>query len=367
MGSDSELVQGGASHTLTMAAVTKRFSDTISCFCFNGDKSKLALCPNTDEIWIYAKKGNEWEEECVLREHSQVVTGLDWGAKTNRIVSCSQDRNAYVWTFENGKWKPTLVILRLQRAATYVSWSPKEDKFAVASGAKLVCICYFEDDNNWWVSKHIKKHRSTVLSVQWHPNNVLVATASSDGHARVFSAWTKGVDKRGVVSPIPDPEKKAEHFGECLLEYECGGFVKDVSWSPSGNLLAFAAQDSTISVADVAQGQTDPAVHKLTTLPLARCLFTSEAEVVAGGFDCEPYVFQVSSGSIKLGKALDEKKEQASKGTSNLKMWQNMDKKGKATTEERLKTKHQNAIVDIAVVGDNKVVTAGLDGSLVWW
>merc|ERR1711991_442733 len=208
MGSDSELVQGGASHTLTMAAVTKRFSDTISCFCFNGDKSKLALCPNTDEIWIYAKKGNEWEEECVLREHSQVVTGLDWGAKTNRIVSCSQDRNAYVWTFENGKWKPTLVILRLQRAATYVSWSPKEDKFAVASGAKLVCICYFEDDNNWWVSKHIKKHRSTVLSVQWHPNNVLVATASSDGHARVFSAWTKGVDKRGVVSPIPDPEKR---------------------------------------------------------------------------------------------------------------------------------------------------------------
>ena len=203
-----------------------RFSDTISCFCFNGDKTKLALCPNTSEIWIYAKKGAEWEEECVLQEHSQVVTSLDWGTKTNRLVSCSQDRNAYVWTFENGKWKPTLVILRLQRAATHVTWSPKEDKFAVSSGAKLVCICYFEDENDWWVSKHIKKHRSTVLSVAWHPNNVLVATASSDGHARVFSAWTKGVDKRGVVSPIPDPEKKAEHFGECLLDWDVGSFVK---------------------------------------------------------------------------------------------------------------------------------------------
>lgn len=343
-----------------------RFADTVSCFCFNGDKSKLALCPNTSEIWIYAKQGAEWEEECVLTEHSQIVTSLAWGAKTNRIVSCSQDRNAYVWTFENNKWSPTLVILRLQRAATYVSWSPKEDKFAVASGAKLVCICYFEDEHNWWISKHIKKHRSTVLSVEWHPNNVLVATASSDGHCRVFSAWTKGVDKRGIVSPIPDPEKKAEVFGECLLDFDVGSFVKDVAWSPSGNLLTWVAQDSSISVADVSQGQVAPAVHKLTTLPLNRCAFVNETSVVAGGYDCEPYMFQVSSGSIKLGKALDEKKDASAKGTSNLKMWQNMDKKGEAATEERLKTKHQNAIIDLQVLGD-KVVTAGLDGSLVWW
>ena len=344
-----------------------RFSDTVSCFCFNGDNTKLALCPNTSEIWIYAKKGSDWEEECVLSEHSQVVTSLSWGVKTNRLVSCSQDRNAYVWTLEGAKWKPTLVILRLQRAATHVAWSPKEDKFAVASGAKLVCICYFDDENDWWVSKHIKKHRSTVLSVAWHPNNVLVATASSDGHARVFSAWTKGLDKRGVVSPIPDPEKKCESFGECLLDWDMQAFVKDVAWSPSGNLLAWVAQNSTLSVADVSQGQAEPAVHRLTTLPLSKCVFTNETSVVAGGYDCEPYLFQVSSGSVKLAKSLDSKTAAASKGTSNLKMWQNMDKKGEAKTDEKLATKHQNAICDLSYIGDNKVVTAGLDGSLVWW
>ncbi len=241
-----------------------RFSDNVSCFSFNGDKSKLALCPNNSEIWIYAKNGEEWEEECVLREHTELVTGLDWGVKTNRIVSCSQDRNAYVWSFDNGRWMPTLVILRLQRAATFVAWSPREDKFAVSSGAKLVCICYFEDEHDWWVSKHIKKHRSTVLSVKWHPNNVLVATASSDNRARVFSAWTKGVDKRGAVCPIPDPEKKAETFGECLLEWDAGAWVKDVAWSPSGNLLAFISQDASVAVADVSQGQVPPAVVKLS-------------------------------------------------------------------------------------------------------
>jgi len=27
-----------------------------------------------------------------------------------------------------------------------------ENKFAVGSGAKTVCICYYEQDNNWFVN-----------------------------------------------------------------------------------------------------------------------------------------------------------------------------------------------------------------------
>lgn len=33
-----------------------------------------------------------------------------------------------------------------------LSWSfslPAENKFAVGSGAKTVCICYYEQENNW--------------------------------------------------------------------------------------------------------------------------------------------------------------------------------------------------------------------------
>lgn len=130
--------------------------------------AEVAFCPNNNEVHIYKKQGADWVQEAVLAEHDQVVTGLDWAPKTNRLVSCSQDRNAYVWTFEQGRWKPTLVILRINRAATQVKWSPDgarpsfrvgasffmatkintpsftEKKFAVASGAKCVSICYFE-------------------------------------------------------------------------------------------------------------------------------------------------------------------------------------------------------------------------------
>ena len=94
-------------------------------------------------------------------------TFIDWFS-VDELWVCIQDRNAYVWTQQpanNGlpRWKPTLVILRINRAATCVRWSPLENKFAVGSGARLVSVCYFESDNDWWVSKHIKKQfRSTV-------------------------------------------------------------------------------------------------------------------------------------------------------------------------------------------------------------
>jgi len=93
-----------------------------------------------------------------------------------------------------------LVLLRVNRAATCCKWSPQEDKFAVGSSSKMVCICFFEKENNWWVSKTIKKpHKSTILSVAWHPtDNTVVATASSDFKCRLFSVYIKEVDGKYV-------------------------------------------------------------------------------------------------------------------------------------------------------------------------
>jgi hypothetical protein len=73
-----------------------------------------------------------------------------------------------------------------------------EDKFAVASGSKAVSVCYFEEQNDWWVSKHIKRHESTVTDIAWHPNNILLASSSSDNTVKVVSAFIRETDKRYV-------------------------------------------------------------------------------------------------------------------------------------------------------------------------
>ena len=95
-----------------------------------------------------------------------LISAIDWHPTSNYIVTCAHDRNAFVWSFDEGekKWKPSLVILRIERAALDCRWSRDGQKFAVASSAKCVPVCYYESDNNWWVSKMIKKHKSSVLS-----------------------------------------------------------------------------------------------------------------------------------------------------------------------------------------------------------
>lgn len=67
-----------------------------------------------------------------------------------------------------------------------------ENKFAVGSGARVISVCYFEKENDWWVSKHIKKPiRSTVTTLDWHPNNLVLVAGLTDFRVRVFSAYIK--------------------------------------------------------------------------------------------------------------------------------------------------------------------------------
>jgi len=229
-----------------------------------------------------------------LREHDALVTGIDWAASTNRIVSSSQDRNAYVWELQDNEWRPTLVILRLQRAATSVSWSPDgarrvsahvlpplavragdhararafvscaEAKFAVGSGEKLVAVCYFESQNNFWVSKHLRRHGSTVLGVSWSPSALLLATGCADSRARIVSAYVKGVDKSGKQTPFgEDPA-----FGTVLAEYACAGWVHAAAWHPNGTTVVFASHDSRVTVVSLLSPEAPLQVIRLRGLPI---------------------------------------------------------------------------------------------------
>ena len=202
------------------------------------------------------------------------------------LTPAAPDRNAYVWEPSPHGWKPTLVLLRINRAATCVRWAPSETKFAVGSGARLVPVCYFEEEDNWWVSKHLKKPiRSTITAVAWHPNSVLLAAGSTDGHARVLSSFIKGVDAR------PDPSVWGERlpFNTVCGEYlnNTAGWVHGVAFSPSGNALAFAAHDSSLTVVyPSAPDQPPRAVISVTTqlLPFMSLVWSSESEIIAAGY-----------------------------------------------------------------------------------
>ena len=98
-------------------------------------------------------------------------------------------------------------MLRIKRAATVVRWSPNEDKFAVGSGDRMISVCYFEKVQNWWLSLHIKKPKSTVTCLDWHPNNILLGCGSTDFKARIFVSFIKGVDNPDSPPSVWTPSK----------------------------------------------------------------------------------------------------------------------------------------------------------------
>jgi len=355
-----------------MSVEVHQLEQSITCHGWNGDYTKIALCPNNNQVKIYAKKGDGYELEHTLQEHDSIVTGIHWGKKSNRIVTCGQDRNAYVWKFENGTWKPTLVILRINRAATDVKWSPNEDKFAVASGAKTVSVCYFEKDNDWWVSKHIKKFESTVLKIDWHPNNILLATASADNLARVVSGFVRGIDKKPgethFGSRLP--------FGELLAEYPANGWMHSIGWSPSGDELAFTSHDSTLTVMDCATAT--PTVLKLRELPLVDLLWVNNTTIVGAGHNFFPRTFVKSAEGWKVGRNLDEQKAAGPAKTTGTRaafnMFQSKVETGQAGSSAmtNIKTKHKNLVNRVCAAGGSHgayslISTSSLDGKLVLW
>ncbi|RKP26739.1 actin-like protein ARPC3 [Syncephalis pseudoplumigaleata] len=358
-----------------MTSITDHlFPFGIAAHAYNKDRSQVAVCLDTSDVHIYDT--TSWTLLTKLTEHDELVTGIDWAPETNRIVTCSQDRNAYVWTQEpNGTWKPTLVLLRINRAATHVRWSPREDKFAVASGARCVAICYFEEDNDWWVSKHLKKPiRSTVLCVDWHPNNVLLAVGGADMRAYVLSAYIKGVDSK----PPPSPWGEKLPFNTICAEYvnPAGGWIHSVAFSPSGDALAFTGHDACITLAY-------PGTGAVTTIPTDRLPYLSmvwinEHRLVAAGHDCAPAYFEGQGDQWQFVKALDAKEvKKAANTNSAFNMFKQMDSRGitsKNTAEGKteLSTLHQNTITMVRAFrrsseGVSEFSTSGVDGRLVVW
>ena len=331
----------------------------------------LALSPNTSEVWIYsnchAADPAAWERAHVLKQHDLVVSAIDWHAGTNKIVTCSHDRSAFVWVWEGGAWAPQVVILPHRMACMDVKWSPDGLKFAVASGSKKALIGFYEASNNWWVARESRRHKSTVLSVAWHPSSQVLATVATDYVCRVTSAFVEGVD----AAPAATPFGALPEAGEVLTEFEITrAWINDVAWSPSGRALAFAGHDSLLHV--VTFGGEAPTLQtiKCPTLPAMRLLFLSESALVTAGHSLNPELYVCAPGAVPIwsfSAYLDKRPadgagakavggvaaaramfaSKASKGTSSS----GGGGSGGGSGDTEVWTKHQNAIIGIKGYG----------------
>jgi len=244
--------------------------------------------------------------------------------------------------------------------------------FAVGSGARLLSVCYFDPENNWWVSKHIKKPiRSTILAVDWHPSNHLIAVGSCDFKCRVFSAALKEIaDKPQASLWMP----KLSKFGTLLAEFSTeSGWVHGVKFSPSGDQLAWVSHDSSVNLVNCNNMEK---VHSIRTsyLPYMCLLWLTEGSFVTAGHNMAPDLYYATGSNIEFGARLDVKKQKAEAGNmSAMARFQKLDVQGKAETEgTTLHTTHANCITEVRRIAGpaakvSQFSTSGKDGKVVIW
>jgi len=359
------------------------FQSSINVHAWNKDHSELAISPNTRDVWIYSatnEKVSGWKKIHELEGHQKRVTGIDWSHASDSIVTSSHDRNAYVWTKQNSEWKPTLVVLRIGRAATCCKWSPNGEKFAVGSGSKQIPVCHYEASQDMWVAKMIKKAaKSSILALDWSPNNMFIIAGGSDFKCRVFSAFIKGVDTDCKVEDYGGAidSKKASSFGTALCEFDASrGWIESCRFSPSGMRFAFTGHDSTVHFGSFADGQSTVQTLQRRELPLRCIAFLTDTVAVGAGYDCVPVLYEydgsewLEKGPLDTGaksKAAPKKKESAF-GGAFLK-FQNASKygAGNKSGDAALPFRHQNMVNDIDVYADDKFTTSSVDGRVLFW
>ncbi|KAL7713354.1 Actin-related protein 2/3 complex subunit [Entamoeba marina] len=337
--------------------------ETISCHCWNKDGTKIAYSPCSKEIVIAKFENGKFTTEARLKEHDARVTGIDWAPESNRIVSCSEDRNALVWTQnEKDEWMHVLVLLRIDFAATDVKWSPNEQKFACASGNKLVAICKYNEEQ-----------------IAWSPDSLTVAAASTDFRARIFNAFSKGLDQKGATSPFTtlDISSPKCRLGSFLYEAEVPGWVQSVAYTPSGYTCVFVSHDSSISFIEANNGEPYVQTIKTKFLPFLDVLCLTDNKVVAVGHNFSPCLFERQEDGWVFTKELDQKKEvKAAESMSAMDKFKSMTARGTAavvSAVEEIPTRHKNTVTCVRAIKYDEnwncleFSTSGVDGNLVIW
>ena len=238
---------------------------------FSPDGSRIATASEDGSVRLWNSKTGE--EQMALDGHAGPVRSVYWSPDGDQIVSGGNDGLPRVWDAASGE--ALLVLPGHTEDVVIVTWSADGRRIAsqgldaivkvwdAATGGLIFQISnatpessskrgfvQFSPDGNWLVvgGSRVNGLRiwDTSTSVPilfghtfgqewggWSPDGTLIATAGTDGSARLWDATT----------------------GQQLKEFDQGSYWSD--WSPDGTRLVFAegVGANTLSVWDIASGE----------------------------------------------------------------------------------------------------------------
>ncbi|MEM9217281.1 MAG: AAA-like domain-containing protein [Cyanobacteria bacterium P01_F01_bin.150] len=226
--SDGHLLHTLRGHTGTVRAVS-----------FSPDGSLLASVGNDNTVKLWQANDNKtgFREVQTFTNHGDDVRDVAFNPDGRLLASVGDDRTVIVWDVVNRKrWK----TLRGHTSYLHtVQFSP--DGQLVASGGGDASIRLWHVQTGELLAS-LDDHGSWIRSLDFSPDGRLLASASFD---RTVKIWQIEGCQSQSFGEAPRRDSK------CRLVTTLNGHlgrVEDVSFHPSGNLLASSSRDGTVKL-----------------------------------------------------------------------------------------------------------------------
>ena len=361
--------------------------DGISCLTFNKDFTKVALSQKDNIIYIYSVKDlmktDTWKLEHKLEAHVQYVSGLDWNAHTNSILSCSYDKTSFVWECSSGKWTPSNVVTTTKLGYLCCKWNSRGDKFCEGTSGKNLFIGYFETkkkDTNWWMGIPVKTpktdakskslHHSSVVCCEIDPTSLFVLSGSTDFHVCVSSCYLPDIDDKY----LDDKTKPlAQEFGTLIYDFRPNCWINSVAWTPSGSLGFASGQDASIVVINHKENKNE--VIKCKHTPVTLIVPNGENSFLAVCYDRNILEYEKKGDKWDVKRTIST--NQGKKGTGPAKgtvaqqtaKFQQMNvqkKENLAVTAKQASHLHKSLISSLNIKGKD-IITTDVSGFVKYW
>ena len=346
----------------------------ISCLAFNKDFKKVALSKKDNIIYIYKvvdlMKPDTWELEDKLDSHVQYISGLDWNAHTNEILSCSHDKTSFVWEYSDKKWIPSNVVATTKLGYLCCKWNSRGDKFCEGTSAKHLFIGYYNTDSKWWMGRNIKCHKSSVVCCEIDPTSLFVISGSTDLRVFVSSCYIESVDDKHLTDAT---KPLAQKFGDIIFEFRANCWLNSVAWNKSGSLGYAAGQNATIAVINYKDKKTD--VIKCKHSPVTLVIPTGESSFLAVCYDRNILEYEKKGDNWEIKKTITtdqgNKAGGGAKGnvSSALQRFEKMGtqkKENLAVTSKQASHLHKSLISSLTIK-DKDIITTDLSGFVKRW
>ena len=359
----------------------------ISHFCFNNDFTEVAISKKNNMIEIYKinniKDFSSYKLLYTLSMHNQYISGLDWHSKTNKILSCSYDKSSFVSSYDKNKknYISENVIVSTKLGFLTCSWNNRGDKFVLGSSNRQLIIGYFNKENNWWIGKNIKCHKSSVTCAKISTNNLFVISGSIDMKVYISSCYIKDVDEQFITN---DMKNLIKDFGIVIYEFNMNSWVNCVNFNEHD--IGYAASQNSIFV--ILNFKSDKNyVVKLKHSPFVKILPKSYNEIYAVDYNRNIYIYECLDNKWNIKKIINKEKNNDNEinnnnnnennnnsnnnysdneSNNNENESNNENKKNLITKIKENETNHSTNISSINIK-DKEIITTDLAGFVKFW